>query len=606
MSKKPFVSILKKIGGLFHKKVKKVSLKQKKVLVAVGLIPLTLIISFCFYVLFFSQKIYPGVFIAGIDVSGKTKEEAVGLLKEKIVAPEKITLTKDGQVYEIYLKEVGFNYDFYATADKAYYLDRSGDVIKNIYQKVLTIKRRVDLPLIYSIKEDDFNKTIDQISDEVAVKPVYPSAKVVSGKVVIEKGKKGEELNKEKLLLDIQDSLSQAKSASISITTNFVDVTISDVQALIFEERVNKLLAKTLSISFEDSEFNYAKESLFDLLEPKGGYDKEEVSKVVENVSSKINRSPQNPIFTFVSGDGNSGRVQEFAPAKDGVEVNKEKLTEQILTSLEELEREDKNEVVITPQVSSTPSEYQTGEVNNLGIKELIGRGKSRFIGSIASRIHNISLASSKFNGILVKPGETFSFNSTLGDVSAETGYQQAYIIKEGATILGDGGGVCQVSTTIFRAVLAAGLPVIERRAHAYRVSYYEQDSPPGFDATVYDPSPDFKFKNDTPAHILIQTKVDTKAKTLVFEIYGTSDGRVSSTTKPTVRDVTPPPEDLYIDDPTLPAGQVKQIDWKAWGAKVSFKYTVVRNNETIYEKTFNSNFQPWQAKYLRGTGPAQ
>jgi len=137
-------------------------------------------------------------------------------------------------------------------------------------------------------------------------------------------------------------------------------------------------------------------------------------------------------------------------------------------------------------------------------------------------------------------------------------------------------------------------------------VGYYEQDSAPGFDATIYAPSPDLKINNDTPGHILVQTSVDTKTSTLVFEIYGTKDGRVASVTKPVVSAQVAPPEDLYVDDPTLPAGTVKQIDYKAWGAKVSFNYLVTRNGEEIYKKTFVSNYRPWQAVYLRGTAPAQ
>ena len=108
--------------------------------------------------------------------------------------------------------------------------------------------------------------------------------------------------------------------------------------------------------------------------------------------------------------------------------------------------------------------------------------------------------------------------------------------------------------------------------------------------------------KNNTPGHLLIQTFFNPKTASLIFEIYGTSDGRVSSTTKPIVTDIQPPPEDLYIDDPNLAQGIVEQIDWKAWGAKVWFDYKVERGEEEIYKKRFYSNFQPWQAKYLRGT----
>jgi vancomycin resistance protein YoaR len=211
-------------------------------------------------------------------------------------------------------------------------------------------------------------------------------------------------------------------------------------------------------------------------------------------------------------------------------------------------------------------------------------------------------LASSRFKGVLLAPGEVFSFNKVLGDVSTLTGYRQAYIIKEGRTVLGDGGGVCQVSSTLFRAALNVGLPIVERKAHSYRVSYYEQNSPVGLDATVYDPTADLKIKNDTPAHILIQPQVNPKNSQLIFEIYGTNDGRVSKISKPTISNLTPPPEDLYQDDPSLPAGTLKQIDWKAWGAKVTYTYNVSRDGETIFQKTFVSNYQPWQAVYLRGT----
>ncbi len=192
-----------------------------------------------------------------------------------------------------------------------------------------------------------------------------------------------------------------------------------------------------------------------------------------------------------------------------------------------------------------------------------------------------------------------------MGDVSQFTGYQQAYIISGGKTILGDGGGVCQVSTTLFRSLLNAGLPIMERQAHAYRVGYYEQNSPPGLDATVYSPSPDLKFKNDTGNYILIVAKADAKHFSLIFELYGTSDGRTSTVSKPVVTNIVPAPEDVYQDDPTLPIGTVKQIDFKAAGAHVTFNYVVNRGGETIYKKTFISNYRPWQAIYLRGTGPA-
>jgi vancomycin resistance protein YoaR len=150
---------------------------------------------------------------------------------------------------------------------------------------------------------------------------------------------------------------------------------------------------------------------------------------------------------------------------------------------------------------------------------------------------------------------------------------------------------------------LDSGLPIIERNPHSYRVSYYEQDSGPGIDATVYSPYVDLKFKNNTPNHLLIQTDINTSSYFLSFEIYGTPDGRKVTMTDPVILSSTPPPEDKYVDDPSLPQGEIEQIEHKAWGAKVSFDYKVIKDNFVIYEKTFYSNYRPWQAVYLRGTG---
>ena len=162
---------------------------------------------------------------------------------------------------------------------------------------------------------------------------------------------------------------------------------------------------------------------------------------------------------------------------------------------------------------------------------------------------------------------------------------------------------MCQVSTTFFRAALAAGLPIVDRRAHAYRVAYYEQAGyKAGLDATVFAPSVDLRITNNTPNYILIQAKTDTQNLTLAIELYGTNDGRKSEIYNHTVSGVTSPPPDLYQDDPTLPVGVVMQVDFAAWGAKASFQYKVTRAGQTLEDTTFVSNYRPWQAVYLRGT----
>ncbi|MFS8158712.1 MAG: VanW family protein, partial [Candidatus Roizmanbacteria bacterium] len=171
-----------------------------------------------------------------------------------------------------------------------------------------------------------------------------------------------------------------------------------------------------------------------------------------------------------------------------------------------------------------------------------------------------------------------------------------------GRTVLGDGGGICQISTTLFRAALNAGLPIISRKAHAYRVGYYENDSKPGMDATVFAPSVDFKVKNDTGHYILIQTIIDPKKTSVLFEFYGQKDGRKVTLSPIKVWDVSPPPEPRFEDDPTLPRGTKKQVDFAAKGGKSSFTYKVEKNGEILQDRTFYSSYRPWQAVFLVGT----
>lgn len=327
-------------------------------------------------------------------------------------------------------------------------------------------------------------------------------------------------------------------------------------------------------------------------------FSQEALEKTIIPLKNKIEIEAVEALFNF-----DNGRVVAFRPSSDGQAIDMEALKKELSGHFPQLASGalDRQIIIPIPVVTIKPR-IQTADANNLGIKELLGIGSSKFVGSILNRVYNIELAASRLNGLLVAPGETFSFNQMLGDVSKFTGYKEAYVIKDGKTILGDGGGVCQVSTTLFRAVLNSGLPIIERHAHSYRVGYYEQDMGPGFDATVYAPSVDFKFKNDTVNYILIQAYPNTIDKTFAFALYGTSDNRKITISRPVITNQSPPPPPLYQDDPNLPKGVEKQVDFAAAGANAFFTRSVQKEGQIIIEDKFSSSFRPWQAVYLRGT----
>lgn len=323
----------------------------------------------------------------------------------------------------------------------------------------------------------------------------------------------------------------------------------------------------------------------------------EELEKNLQKMEEETYIEPIDALFTI-----DNGKVAAFKKSREGKTIDFEELNKIIKQEIRKISKQKKNIIEIEIPIKTIKPKKSDEEADKLGIVEEIGTGQSFYRGSIANRIYNLTLATSKLNGVMIAPDETFSFNKTVGDISKETGYKEAYVIQNGKTILGDGGGVCQVSSTLFRAVLNAGLPVIERYAHAYRVYYYEQNSYPGLDATVFSPSVDFKFKNDTGKHILIQAFPNPSDSSLTFTFYGKNDGRKVEISTPVITKQTPPPPPVYEDDPTLPKDTVKQIEHEAWGARVIFTRKVFKDNKLFIDESFVSNFAPWKAVYLKGT----
>jgi vancomycin resistance protein YoaR len=271
--------------------------------------------------------------------------------------------------------------------------------------------------------------------------------------------------------------------------------------------------------------FSYRKENRFKK-EIFVTLDTEIMKKSISSLSGKVNRDPADSRFKI-----EDGKVSVFALSEKGLKLDESKSLEIIIDSLK---NKNSNTKLDLPYVETDPV-LTTDSVDNMGIDTLIGEGRSNFKGSPKNRVFNINVATERFNGVLIKPGEEFSFVKILGEVDGEHGYLPELVIKKDKTEPEFGGGICQVSTTAFRAAIYSGLEITARRNHAYPVGYY---NPQGMDSTVYVPKPDLRFKNDTPNYILIQTKI--VGTELIFQFYGTSDGRKTTVIGPTVLEKNP------------------------------------------------------------------
>lgn len=568
--------------------------------------------------LFLFDKMYPGVKIAGVDVSFLTIPQA----KSKIDQTFKDRLNQKSQFrYATDTEDLMIQ-----LASEDILIDSQGALAEAFtygHQKLYFPPKTVEIEVSY---KPSFDFKLQQISTKLNQPPIDSQIKVDGEQIVVTPSQSGLEFDETALKKQITNFMNGDQMISDQIQVRSAPPRLSYETALKIKKRLDEIKLQPLQLTFKDKVYTLTINDLVNLIDMQSSQptlasinlagqpiiiesveigeqnltdttltlNHQKVTNYFKTIATSIDRPSQEPLFSVENtADPNRPKIKEFQPPVEGQTLNIplaiDRLNEALLTS---------NKQLIELPVEITHPKNQL--VNDYGIKELIGRGQSNFAGSIEGRIYNVGLAAARINGVLVAPGEEFSFVNTVGDISAASGYKQAYVIKSGRTVLDDGGGVCQVSTTIFRAALNAGVQITNRVAHAYRVGYYEQGYPPGIDATIFSPTVDFKFKNDTAHYILIQAKV--VGTSLTIDFYGTSDGRVATVSTPVITSVTPAPPELRQDDPTLPKGTVKQVDWAANGANVVFTRKVERAGQTLYNDTFRSNYRPWQAVFLVGT----
>ncbi len=317
------------------------------------------------------------------------------------------------------------------------------------------------------------------------------------------------------------DEVDKARALAERLLKEGITFTFDENDYLMKPYTVKRLLAFAEQVDPE----NHNHHILGVKLDPEGlaGY-------LNNTIAPQINQTAVDARFA-VSGSEQAGlRVTQFALPQKGQALDVKKTAGALAAALARFENTAPLAVKITePQVTDS------GDMEKLGITSLLATGQSDFAGSPRNRAHNIRVGAQRFHGLLIAPGEEFSFNEHLGPVTSAAGFLPELVIKKNVTTPELGGGLCQVSTTAFRAALNNGLKITSRRSHAYIVRYY---GTPGLDATIYPPYTDLRFANNTPGYILIQTKVEgTK---LTFSFWGTDDGRRVDIVGPVVYDRKP------------------------------------------------------------------
>ncbi|TXI32196.1 MAG: hypothetical protein E6Q58_04270 [Niabella sp.] len=544
---------------------------------------------------YYADRVLPNVYLNNKNVGGKTLSELNKIIEDQTTQPITVDLKVKDYSRRITQDEINFQYLKQATVKKVFAVGRNPNSWISLKEKLLSFFDRQDISYEYKYDEEQLKVLITLVRIESLKAFEEPHYALNGESLIIVEGKSGETFDEQKVKNTLMDNFMSLKSGEVNVEVVSMRPTLVNQDLENQRAKMQNYLDTKYVFKYQDKEWPLQKNDILMIFKPikktigsELVIDDSYIIDRLNTIADEINRNPRAQVLEV-----QNGRAIKFESSLTGLTLDVDKTLDAVKQNL----IDQKPDLELSVQESKAPQVK-----NDFEIVDVIGVGKSTFKGSDAGRVKNIQTAVSKIDGVIVAPGEVFSFLKAVGPVDRENGFGPAKVISGGRTVLGDGGGVCQVSTTVFRAALNSGLPILERNAHSYRVGYYEQGSPPGIDATIFYPSVDFQFKNDTEGYILIDAELDTKKMTLNFVVYGKSDGRKVEVSTPQILNKIGAPATVYIEDPNMPKGSKKQLEYSVGGATVVFTRKVTKDDKVLADDTFKSVYRAWGAVIAVGT----
>lgn len=569
--------------------------------------------------LIYLGRVLPGVHMAGLDLSNVPRTQAESFLGQQLSFPAtgKVTLSYGERTWTFTPAELGLRLDAAASADAAYSFGRSLWPWENIAEKVQSLQGGATLAPRLVLDGQIAYQALQRVAAELNQPTIEAELSVQGLEVQVRPGQIGLTLDTERTAEFLAVQLLQMHDVEVPLVVIQQPPRILDVsaQAAIAQGILSQPLSILPGGNYEDNPepWTIDPETLAGMLSVERvetdsgaqyqiGLNTQQLGAIVAGLAPQVAQGPRNARFVF---NDETRQFEIYKPAVIGrtlqLEASIAHINEQIGQGAHQVELQ---------YDFTNPEIIDDANAEAMGVTELVVEQTTYFYGSSPARIQNIATAAERFHGLLVPPGATFSMVENIGDISLESGFAEALIIFGDRTIKGVGGGVCQVSTTLFRTVFFGGFPIIERWPHAYRVGYYEMNAAGntntnlvGLDATVFAPIVDFKFQNDTPHWLLMETYVDQAARTITWKFYSTSDGREVQWDTTGVENVKDALDPVYEENPELSKGEVKQVDYAAQGADVSITRTVIRDGQVIYEDLITTHYAAWAAVYQYGPG---
>ena len=565
--------------------------------------------------LFYANRVLPGVTLNGISLGGLTREEAIQTIAANYSFPQtgRILIEYDKQNWMVSPAQLGVYLDAESSANKALKVGKSNPL--DGFETFLT---GYEISPTFIFDQNAALTYLNQLASLVNQPVKEASLGIQNTQVVVNQGQPGRVVDIASSLQSISDQVGKMQDGIVNLTVTEVQPKILDVSAQ--GEQLKAILSQpfTLDLPADSNQpaagpWTISPNDLAGLLTfvettqadqsttIAVAVNKPLLQAFLKNLEKEIDQDPQNARFVF---NDDTRQLEVIQSSVVGRKVNLDASADAINSAIAQGAHSATLNLDLTqPQVADSASGA------DLGITQLVGVYTSYFRGSSKERVQNIQTGAARFHGLLVAPGATLSMADELGNISLDNGYAEAMIIIGDQSVQGVGGGICQVSTTLFRTAFFAGYPIVERHAHTYRVGYYEQTSSghdqslAGMDATVFVPLVDFKFTNDTPYWLLMETYVNPTNYSLTWKFYSTSDGRSVDWSTTGLTDVVPHPDPKYIENPELSAGTIKQTDYAVDGATIEVDRTVSRGGQVLYSDKIVTRYEAWPDIFEFGPG---
>jgi len=547
----------------------------------------------------YDGRFLPGTMVEGVDVSDLKPSEAAVMFdnrwRDYLANP--VVFRAPDRDWRPSAADIGIKVDYLNPLRKAYVWGRSGGIFQRTREQTQAAASARNWPITFEFDQAKLRTYLQSVAS-MYFQPFNDAEVALQGEDLrFREARSGVELDWQAALPLVNAPGAEAGIQEIEIPLVQTLPTFTTGAARQLVSEVERLAETPLVLEFEGAGWFIPQAQLRQSIS---------IDNSGDTLVATIERSRLQPLFDEIDNtlgfeaidgkltyDPETNRVTEFQPWSDGRGLDHRSLFDRVLLAARTGQPRVEIPIVGRPATRSTP------DAEDLGISELLAAGDSLFINSAGYRITNISNGSGLLHGAVVMPGEIFSFNEYLGPIEYDRGFIDGLVIIDDSTEDAIGGGICQVSTTMFRAAFWAGLPILERHKHLYRVRYYEQGGYPiGFDASIWQPSLDVKFMNDTDGAIMVRTLFDRRRQSLRFELWGKPTGRTVEVSDHQLTDWVDSPPDQWVIDPEEEEGFKEQTEWAVEGVFATLKRRVMVGDEIHLEDAFYSSFTPWPNRY--------